>query len=369
MENQEPNAASSTTDGRHAHVSKSRKLRKWLIGASCALLLIVLIPIGYGLYLNSSINNIERVEIGLDEDGRPKPTSGETLLLLGVDLGNDLGTDERLRSASIAEDSRKSVWPVDKYNSDSMMLVHIPNNETPPVVVSIPRDSYATVFDGSGNPQSKNRVNEALNLYGPSAAVSTVEKLTNLRIDHLAMVDFNGFMDISIALGGVEVYVPETTGGSESSKKGTHNLKGWDALQYVRTRKDLPNSDYSRIRRQQNFLRAAMKKVVSAGTLANPAKLKRTLDSVTKNLSVDADWSASEIRGLAFSLRDKSGSDVEFVTLPIDGYSHMIDGIGSVVMPDTPKIAELTKAIRGDRVDQFVKKYPKQTLEDETKVR
>lgn len=348
-----------------------KRHRKAFIACTCILVLPIVLIAAYVLVLNSSLKNIDRISIDTSHDGRPADDSGENILLMGVDQGNKAsdGTIE----FNIAADSKRTVWPADKYHSDTMMIVHLSKDRRDISIVSIPRDSYVDVYDADGDKTGKNRVNEALTQFGPSAAVTTIERLVGLRIDHLAMVDFQSFEAITDALGGVTVHIPETVYYENSSsvawQQGDLKLDGKAALAYVRERKNLPNSDYSRIRRQQNFLRAALAKLKSNGTLANPGRLKGALDAVTKNLAVDEGWSGSDIRGLAFSLRGASGSDIPFVTLPIDGYSQMIDGIGSVVKPDMAKVAELSAEIRSNRVDQFIEKYPKQGLEEKTKVR
>ena len=349
----------------------ARRHRKAIIAVICLAALPLLILSGYALYIDSSLKNIDRIAIDTDDDGRPAGDSGESILLMGVDQGNrvPVGASE----FNIANDSKRAVWPTDKYHSDTMMIVHMSKDRRNISVVSVPRDSYVDLYDSKGEEAGRNRVNAALTEFGPSAAVTTVEQLVGIRIDHLAMVDFQSFEAIANALGGITVHIPKTVyrGDTDSIEweKGDLELDGKTALRYVRERNDLPKSDYSRINRQQNFLRAALSEAKSKGTLTNPARLKSTLDAVTKNLSVDENWSTSNIRGLAFSLRKAAASDIQFVTLPIDGYSKMIDGIGSVITPDQPKIAELAAAIREGNVKQFVKKYPKQGLGDETEVR
>ena len=350
--------------------------------ATIAVLSILLVPMlalgGYALYINSSLNNIGRVAVNLSEDGRPTDDGGQNILLVGVDYGNKSSEEiAKLQSTtSIAEDSKRQAWPVGRYHSDVIMIAHVSKNKEKVSLVSIPRDSYVEIYDDENRSQGKNRVNEALSRYGPAAAIHTAERLTDLRIDNLAMVDFNGFKDITDAVGGVDVHIPERVyyrdgtrpSGEIAWEQGNIQLDGETALRYVRDRQNLPNSDYSRIRRQQNFLRAVLAKLKSKGTLTSPKRLKSTLDAVTTNLSVDENWRASQIRGLVFSLRNTSGSDIQFVTLPIDGYSEMIDGIGSVVNPDTALVSELSSAVRRNQVGQFAKKYPKQSLDEQQEV-
>lgn len=352
----------------------ARRHRKAFAIAASILLVLTLSGVGYALYLNSSLKNIERFSINLDDESRPEQAedSGINILLLGADqAGQEPGAPGYEKS--IAYWARQSVWPSGRYNSDAIMIVHVSNNRQNVSAISIPRDSYVPIYDGRGNKQAKNKVNKALWKYGPSAAVETVEQFTGVRIDHLAMFDWTGFRDITNALGGIEVYVPETVPSTHMPgyvfTKGKHTIKGDIALDYVRERVNLPRSDYSRIRRQQNVLRSIGKKMITVGTLGNPVRMKKTLDAITGNLSLDDDWSASDIRKLMFSLRKVSSQDLVFVTLPIDGYGHMIEGVGSVVFPDRPRMAELFDAAQTNQIDRFIAKYPKQALGDSNEVR
>lgn len=361
----------ASDDQPESHPRFLRRHRKVFIAAICLILLPVLAFSAYLLYLNGSLKNIDRIVIDRGNAERSKDDPGESILLMGVDQGSRF--PEGTAGFDIAADSRRAVWPVDKYHSDTMMIVHVSKDHRKISIISIPRDSYIDIYDAAGEKTEKNRVNTALTKFGPSAAVTTIEKFADVRIDHLAMVDFESFKAITDALGGVTVHIPETVYAKDSNavawQQGDMKLDGPNALRYVRDRKNLTNSDYGRVRRQQNFMRATLTKLSSKGTLSNPGRLKGTLDAVTKNLSVDDGWSASNIRGLAFAMRNISGSNIQFVTLPIDGYSKMVKDIGSVVKPDKDKAAELFKAVKANNVDEFVAKYPKLQLEEESKVR
>ena len=106
--------------------------------------------------------------------------------------------------------------------------------------------------------------------------MSTVEDFTALRIDHVAVVDFDGFREISEALGGVTVQVP---GG------GPKTLGGDAALEYVRERKSLPNGDFDRIQRQQNILRAIFADAVVGPTRRRPSKNRTLANTVERRPS------------------------------------------------------------------------------------
>ncbi len=314
----------------------------WLT-AILAIVGVLALAVGiFAFMLNHSLSNIDRVPVTLDDSVRPAPVENEAinLLLLGADAGSarDPGGN------SILEDAASGKWPTGKYRSDATMVVHISADRKTTYVASIPRDSYVPVYDSKGKKRETTKINAALSLYGPSGAISTVENLTGLRIDHLAMVDWDGFEDITNALGGVKI----TTAG-----EGTRELNGKEALAYVRERHSLPGGDFGRVKRQQNFLRSMMTAILNRGTMTNPIKLRSTLSAITKNIAVDDDWSNSGIRSLAFSMRSTRSGNVTFMTIPTNGTGS--DPVaGSIVNVDYELSDQLFEAMRDDDVAAFL---------------
>ncbi|MBA2640570.1 MAG: LCP family protein, partial [Nocardioidaceae bacterium] len=310
-----------------------------------SLLLLLTLVVGAAftllLYLNNQIGNIARVPIaeGLNPDDRPVEIDNESMniLLAGVDKGDGRSVAELVETG----------WEPGVFRSDTIMILHVTADRDDAYLVSIPRDSYVALYDESGNFEYKDKVNAALSVFGPSAYVSTIEHLTGLRMDHLAAVDWEGFKDISTALGGVEVYIPETFYDTSQRRwwyEGTKILEGDDALSYVRTRYNLPDDsgDFGRIARQQNFMRAMVGKMLSQGTLANPLKLTNTVEAVVKNLTVDEEFESGEIRDLALSLRGLRTEDLTFLTAPWSGYGNQS---GSTVILDQAQGNALWRAM------------------------
>jgi LCP family protein required for cell wall assembly len=191
-------------------------------------------------------------------------------------------------------------------------------------MVSIPRDTWVRVPDCAKYPiyllHCKAKVNAAFSLGGPKLMVRTIQRFTGISLDHFVAIDWRGFKDLTTALGGVRVYIPQAFYDSSQKfqwHKGWQTLKGDVALKYVRTRYDLPDGsgDFGRIARQQNFLRATMKQLLSDSVRHNPIKFLRVVDAVTRYLTIDNGWSTSELRDLALSMRGISAKDVKFLTL------------------------------------------------------
>jgi len=341
-----------------------RRHRRLLISLLAAVIVLpILGTASYAYMLNAKLNSIEKVPT-LSEENRPDPDAGKALniLLIGSDKGEPQPGAE---NTSIAEDAQSSKWPVGKYRSDTLMIVHITSNRKYSFLMSIPRDTFTTIYDAEGQPHDSEKINAAFSEYGPLGTLSTVEHLTNLRLEHTAIIDWEGFKDLSSAVGGVPVTIPNSFYDPKQKiqwEAGPQVLEGKKALAYVRTRYGLANGDFDRIARQQNFLRSLMKKILDKGTMTSPTKLFSTVTALTENLTVDDAWTAGDMRGLALSLRGIGTEDVIFLTAPVAG-TETIPVYGSIVRLDEAKSEELYTAFRKDNLRAYLAKYPDDVLD------
>jgi LCP family protein required for cell wall assembly len=323
----------------------------------------------YAYMLNKQLGNVDKVHVSdkLKEADRPDPDKGRALniLLLGSDKGKKIPGESE--NTTLAEDAKAAKWPVGKYRSDTLMIVHITADRKSVYLASIPRDTFTTIYDAEGNPHGQQKINAAFSEYGAVGAISTVEHLTNLRMKHVAIIDWAGFKDLSTAVGGVPVTIPKDTYDDSQHvmwKAGKYNLEGSKALQYVRQRHGLLRGDFDRIARQQNFLRALMTKMLSKGVTRNPVKLINTVKALTKNLTVDEEWTGGDMRGLALSLRGMQTKDVYFLSAPVAG-TETVPIYGSIVRLDELKSKELFTAFREDDLKTYLDKYPDEILKDQ----
>ncbi|UPK74300.1 LCP family protein [Nocardioidaceae bacterium SCSIO 66511] len=325
------------------------RVRKALLGlAACGVLLIALV-FGVGLYLQhkltSQIDRIPDAFAGLEN--RPAKSGDSLNILL-------MGSDRRAEEQTTGDAATTDSWIPGEQRSDTLMVLHISDDRDSASVVSIPRDSYVEV-PGHG----KDKINAAFSYGGPSLAVETVENLTDVRIDHVALIDWEGFERLTDALGGVEVTVPETvedTKHDQTWTKGSHNLNGEDALLYVRQRYGLPGGDFDRIKRQQAFMRSLLGETLSGDTMRSPTTLYDVLDAVTDNLSVDEGWEVGDMRGLAWDLRGLRTADVDFTTVPVKGTGMV--GDASVVFLDKPAGKQMWAALRDDDFGTWIAGNP-----------
>ncbi len=256
-----------------------------------------------------------------------------------------LGSDSRVSAGD------PSQWTIGGQRTDAIMVLHIPANRKGAYIVSIPRDSWVTI---PGHGPAK--INAGFSFGGPTLMVETIESVTGVRIDHVAIVDFDGFKQITDALGGVKITVPKTVTSKVQGtiKAGTYTMDGATALTYVRQRYNLPGGDFDREKRQQNWMRAMMVKLMSKGTLTNPFTLNDVLSAVTKSLSTDDAFSIDQMQGLALSLRSVRSADVKFMTVPIQGTGWSPDHKQSIVVLDKQADAGLWSAVRKDSVSQWI---------------
>jgi LCP family protein required for cell wall assembly len=294
--------------------SRWRAARKVLL-ISLAVLVVLIAGIAAVLYLEarhdlSSMRRLGDPFASIPPAVRaPRPTGPAakdvTFLVGGLDSG------------ALAPTPAQAAGSTARGRTDTLMLVHLIAGGRGAYVVSIPRDSWVPI---PGHRHGK--VSSAYALGGPALTIRTVEHLTNVRIDHFAIISWVNFRSVTDALGGVTVTVPVTTydpANQVTWTAGSHHLNGTQALLYVRDRHGLASADFGNEQRQQNYLRAMFQQVRRAGTLANPLKAGSVMHALSGAVSVDSTLSVSDMLHLALSLRGLSMSRAVFAAAPYLG--------------------------------------------------
>ncbi|MDJ0347965.1 LCP family protein [Cryobacterium sp. PH29-G1] len=328
------------------HEKTSRRKRVWRIALGSVLSLVLLgVGVGgVGAYklsrsFDDQVATISKVfpQASL----RPAASTGvaaeaQNILVLGSDSRGAHNT---------------SIQDLTGQRSDVIMVVHIPANRTGIWVMSIMRDSWLEI---PGHGQAK--INAAFSWGGVPLAVETVESLIKSRIDHVAVVDFEGFQAITDALGGVEIDNPVAFNSSKlkghTFTVGKQVVTGAEALAYTRERYAFADGDFTRVRNQQRFLKAMLSTVMSSRTVTNPATLTRLIESVTPWIAVDDGLDFAYLTGLELQLRDLHGSDLTFFTLPTTGTGTSADG-QSIVNIDTGALPALQQAFQTDSFENY----------------
>ncbi|MBU7598632.1 LCP family protein [Streptomyces sp. P38-E01] len=214
--------------------------------------------------------------------------------------------------------------------SDTAILLHLSADRDRATAVSLPRDLMVDIptCDRPDSSRAKGQFaqfNWAYQFGGAACTIRTVEKLTDVRVDHHMVIDFDGFKQLVDSVGGVQVCLPDPVRDRDAKldlPAGRQTLRGEDALGYVRARQSFGNgSDTDRMARQQDFLASLVRKVRGNGVLMNPAKLFPVLNAATSSVTADSGLnSLTELYDLVRSVRNIPAEEVRFMTVPRQPY-------------------------------------------------
>ncbi|MFF0305072.1 MULTISPECIES: LCP family protein [unclassified Streptomyces] len=233
--------------------------------------------------------------------------------------------------------------------SDTTILLHLSADHRSATAVSIPRDLMVDVpgcrRPGGGRSRPMFAMfNHAFQVGGSACTIRTVERMTDIRVDHHMVVDFHGFKEMVDAVDGVEICLTKPIRDKAAKLRlpaGKVTLDGEQALGYVRARKSLGNgSDTDRMERQQRFLAALVHKVQSNDVLLNPVRLYPVLDAATSSLTTDP--ALASLRGLydlVRGMRDIPTERVQFLTVPRESYVYNANR-DQLVEPEAQRLFE-----------------------------
>lgn len=301
------------------------------------------------LHRRASIHLGDQSAVPVSPGASPIPLMGalckETCnyLVLGSDSRATLSTKDQIGFQTNAQ--------IGGYRSDTMLLVHIVASTKHATIISFPRDLLVDI-PGYGT----NKINAAFS-YGaanggkiPGGAVlaaKTVQELTGLEINHVVVVDLGGFEAIVNAMGTVPFctpvplvddpskfpdYIPGEGGsGLNMPHAGCYDMNGAMALSLVRARHVIAGgvpdcvSDFARIGRQQQFMRALMNKLLSPSMLP---KLPHLIDVITKQLYFDDKLQVTDLVDLSKALQGVASGNADFRVIP----SQLTPDLNNVVL-------------------------------------
>ncbi|MEW2393994.1 LCP family protein [Streptomyces venezuelae] len=352
-----PDGSARHRRGAHGGARPPRRKRRVLRWSATTLSVLILGTAGAGyLYYQHLNSNLETDDLNLGEHRAPEPTpnaAGQTplnILLIGSDA-RDSKANQKLGGAKETFGSP----PL----ADVQMLLHLSADRTNMSVVSMPRDTLLQIpkctdpDDGKVYPETgpKYMTNESLGRGGPGCTVATWEKLTNIHINHFMMVDFSGVVSMADAIGGVPVCVDrnihsrdrEGHGSGLKLKKGTTEVKGEQALQWLRTRYGFEGgTDISRAKAQHMYMNALVRKLRENTGLTSPNQLRKLAEKATSALTVDDGLgSPKRLFDLGNELKKVSPSRTTMTTMPFD-YA------GARVVPKPEDAEQLFRLVRDD---------------------
>jgi LCP family protein required for cell wall assembly len=310
-----------------------------------ALALLLLAGLGAGgafLYYRSLDSGLQRTDAFSKVAGQ-RPVAAvagaQNILLLGSD----------------SRDPENKAQP-GQWRTDTMIVMHVDANHQKAYLISLPRDLYVHIPKSPTNSQfgdTNAKINAAFAWGGVPLTVQTIEDYSGVHIDHVVLVDFGGFQQVTDALGGVDMNIEQDITSIHKPfrhfNKGMNHLDGAQALDYVRQRYQFAEGDFARMRHQQQFMKALLDKATSSGTLSNPFKIDSFLTSVTKAMTVDNTFSLADT---ALQFRNMSSKDLTFMTSPNLGSA--MRGGESVVVSDKEKALSLYDAVAKDKVADWI---------------
>ncbi|MGK4581972.1 LCP family protein [Kitasatospora sp. HPMI-4] len=341
--------------------------------AACIVSVAVLGSSGFTWYTLKDLQDGLTTSSALDEAKKNAPKkldNSVNLLLIGLDSrkdmdGNDLPPDvvENDLHAGSSSD-------IGGYNTNSLIVLHIPANGGKVTALSIPRDDYVQTYGADGKMHkikeaygiakdaaesklqdkglSKSELERQSREAGRSATIQTVQKFLDIPIDHFAEVNLIGFYDIAKALEPIRVCLNHPVNDPIISRTATHegggtglklpagysDLNAADALSFVRQRHNLPNGDLDRTHRQQAFIASVEYKLKQNGVIGDLGQMQKLFDVVKKDVVIDNQW---DILDFAQQAPNLTGGNVEFNTLPISGFKTIGGEAVNTVNPDLIK--------------------------------
>ena len=255
-------------------------------------------------------------------------------------------------------------------NTDTIILVRIPDNGKSATAISIPRDTYVSapglgktkingvygqtkeekrvslVESGMAADEAEREGTEA----GREALIKTVADLTGVTVDHYAEIGLLGFSLITDALGGVNVCLKEPVFEPLSGADfpaGPQKLNGPQALSFVRQRHELPRGDLDRVVRQQVVMSSLAHQVISGKTLSSPATMNRLQSAIQRSVVLSSGW---DIMDFVNQLQKLAAGKIAFATIPVldeSGWSD--DGMHSVVRVDPHQVQDWVAGLLQDQ--------------------
>lgn len=241
--------------------------------------------------------------------------------------------------------------------NDVTILLHISADHTNATVVSFPRDLFVRIpscpkvgSKGSWGSQSSAKINVALTYGGLACVVQTVTDLTGVDIPFAAMIEFNGVIEMSNAIGGVEVCVGKAIHDEQiglNLEAGQRTLKGWNALMFLRSRYGVAGgTDIARISNQQVFMSALVRQAKSSETLSDPLKVYGLAKAAVQNMELSTSLSNPQtLVAIALAMKNIAPENIQLLQYP--SYFGSSNGVGGV-LPYKEDAAKLFNAIIND---------------------
>ncbi|MFF4191263.1 LCP family protein [Nonomuraea sp. NPDC001831] len=275
---------------------------------------------GYTVY-RDAFGNITQKSVKEDIiNPRPRDTGALNVLLVGSDTRAGKGNARYGQQLARTADAGGK-------RTDTIIVMHISPNRDKARLISFPRDSMVQIPKCKNEttkaemPPRRDMINSAYNSGGIACTISTIETLTQIRINHFVEVDFSGFKNIVDALGGIEICLKSGVNDKASHlvlPPGKSLLNGEKALGYVRLRHYGDGSDIQRIKRQQIFLSKVIAKATSSELLTDIGKLTGFIKAAAGSVTMDPELAndTQQLIDIATSAKELTAGGVQLTTIP-----------------------------------------------------
>ena len=347
--------------------SRWRRLPKGGRAAVVALGIVVLLAVTAFLYVNGKLDLLryndgsvsEMGEIGAEEDQDLDGTGlTHTEADMAVPEGSPfadedvlnillIGTDERTEAVNDADafthlnqlDGTEDTTEFsDDARADSMILVSMDIKDHVIRLVSIERGTGVPILL-DGYEDQYDWITHTFRYGGPKLTMKTVEECFNIEVDHFVRVNFNSFVQIVNAVGGVDIDITEMEAKALNWEvpsnsmlivnhvdPGLNHFDGYTALQYARLRKI--DNDWKRVERQRTVIEAVLDQVKNASVMELDNLLNTVLPLIQTN------FTKTEIAALLVQLPGFLGCDVQQMSLPLQGTYGVRTGMDDRLMYD-----------------------------------
>lgn len=347
--------------------SRWRRLPRGGRAAVVALGIAVLLAVTAFLYVNGKLDLLhyndgsvsEMGEIGAEEDQDLDGTGlTHTEADMAVPEGSPfadedvlnillVGTDERTEAVNDADafthlnqlDGTEDTTEFsDDARADSMILVSMDIKDHIIRLVSIERGTGVPILL-DGYEDQYDWITHTFRYGGPKLTMKTVEECFNIEVDHFVRVNFNSFVQIVNAVGGVDIDITEMEAKALNWEvpsnsmlivnhvdPGPNHFDGYTALQYARLRKI--DNDWKRVERQRTVIEAVLDQVKNASVMELDNLLNTVLPLIQTN------FTKTEIAALLVQLPGFLGCDVQQMSLPLQGTYGVRTGMDNRLMYD-----------------------------------
>lgn len=285
---------------------KSKKL--WL---KIPIIVLIVVLLGVGTYAFMVYNNVKKtvndkmhdpvssIDLGVAKD-KMKGTEPLNILLMGID------TEES-----------------DKGRSDALMVLSLDPKKDKMQLISIPRDTRTMIV----GKDKIDKINHSYAFGGADMTIATVEKFLDVEMDYYVRMNMSGLQELVDQIGGITV-------GNDIAWKddkydfgfGPTKMDGDKTMHFVRMRKQDPDGDFGRTKRQRQVIQGIVDKGASVGSIT---KIDGMIDILGNNMATNLDF--DDMKKLLSGYKDTRKNFVEY---QVKGEGTMIDGIYYFVVPD-----------------------------------